>query len=163
MNMPMQTIAIVGLLGSGLVGGIFYAFSSFIMKALGRLPAATGVSAMQSINVVVLNPSFLGLFFATAVISLGAAAVAVNQWHAPAAPFLLAGALLYFVGTFGVTVRGNVPLNQRLAGLAATDPEAVSFWHGYLQRWTRLNTIRTVAAGAAALMYSLASAVAASS
>jgi uncharacterized membrane protein len=52
--------------------------------------------------------------------------------------------------------RGNVPLNHRLAGLAATDPEAASLWHDYLQRWTRLNTVRTVTAGAAALMYSLA-------
>lgn len=160
MNTPMQIIAIVGLLGSGLVGGIFYAFSSFIMKALGRLPAPNGVSAMQSINVVVLNPSFLGLFFATAVVSLGAAAVAISQWDASAAPFLLAGAVLYLVGTFGVTVGGNVPLNQRLASLAATDPETGSFWHDYLQRWTRLNTVRTGAAGTSALMYSLALAAA---
>ena len=156
MNTSMQIIAIVGLLGSGLAGGIFYAFSSFIMKALGRLPPATGINAMQSINVVVINPSFLGLFFATAVVSVGAITVAFTQWHAPEAPYLLAGALLYLVGTFGVTARGNVPLNHRLADLAATDPEAASFWNDYLQRWTRLNTIRTVAAGAAALMYSLA-------
>ena len=158
MSTSMQIIAIAGLLGSGLVGGIFYAFSSFIMKALGRLPPATGINAMQSINVVVINPSVLGLFFTTAVISVGAATVAVAQWHAPAAPFLLAGALLYLVGTFGVTARGNVPLNHHLAGLAATDPEAASYWNDYLQRWTWLNTVRTVAAGAAALMYGLASA-----
>lgn len=156
MNASMQIIAVAGLLGAGLVGGIFYAFSSFIMTALGRLPVTSGVGAMQSINVVVLNPSFLGLFLGTAAVSVVAAAVAVAQWHAPATPFLLAGALLYGVGTFLVTVRGNVPLNERLAGLAATDPEAGTLWRDYLRRWTRLNTIRTAAAGGAALMYGLA-------
>jgi len=53
-----QLIAVVGttaLLGSALVGGIFFAFSSFVMKALARVPSAEGIAAMQSINVVVLN------------------------------------------------------------------------------------------------------------
>lgn len=53
------TIAIVAaLLGAALIGGVFFAFSSFIMKALARLPSAEGVAAMQSINAVVLNRSF---------------------------------------------------------------------------------------------------------
>ncbi len=70
-----QLIPVVGtmaLLGSALVGGTFFAFSSFVMKALAGVPSAEGIGAMQAINVVVLNPSFLGACMGTAVVSLGA-------------------------------------------------------------------------------------------
>ena len=153
-----QLIPIVGttaLLGSALVGGIFFAFSSFIMKALARVPTAEGIGAMQSINVVVLNPSFLGAFIGTAVLSLGAGGLALAGWGRPSASFFLGGALFYLVGTFGVTAFGNIPLNNRLAAVSATDPGARDVWEHYLGRWTRWNHVRMVAAMAAALLYSL--------
>ncbi len=59
-----QLIPVVGttaLLASALVGGVFFAFSSFIMKALARVPSAEGIAAMQSINVIVINPSLTPL------------------------------------------------------------------------------------------------------
>ena len=145
--------AVLALLGSALIGGVFFAFSSFIMKALARVPSAEGVAAMQSINVVVLNRSFLGTFVGTAVISLLVAALAVKGWGTPHAPYFLAGALLYVVGTFLVTGLGNVPLNDQLAEVSATDPGAFEVWQHYLNRWTVLNTVRTVAATAAALAF----------
>ncbi len=153
-----QLIPVVGttaLLGSALVGGIFFAFSSFIMKALARVPPTEGIGAMQSINVVVLNPSFLGAFIGTAVLSLGAGGLALAGWGRPSASFFLAGALFYLVGTFLVTGLGNIPLNNQLAAVAATDPAAHDVWEHYLGRWTRWNHVRTAAAMAAALLYSL--------
>ena len=117
-----QLISVVGttaLLGSALVGGIFFAFSSFVMKALARVPAAEGIAAMQSINVVVLNPSFLSAFIGTAVLSLGAGGLALAGWGRPSASFFLGGAILYVVGTVLVTGLGNVPLNDQLAAVAA--------------------------------------------
>ena len=153
-----QFIPVVGtlaLLGAGLVGGIFFAFSSFIMKALARVPSAEGIAAMQSINVVVLNGSFLGVFIGTAVVSLGAGGLALAGWGRPFAPFFLSGALFYLVGTFLVTGLGNVPLNDQLAAVSATDPAALDVWEGYLSRWTTWNHVRTAAAMVAALLYSL--------
>ena len=50
-----STLIVVSALGSGLIGGIFFAFSSFIMKALARVPPTHGIAVMQSINVTVLN------------------------------------------------------------------------------------------------------------
>jgi len=152
----VTTVAVVAtLLGSALIGGIFFAFSSFVMKALARVPSSEGIAAMQSINVVVLNPSFLGIFMGTAVISLAVAVLAVKGWGTPSAPFFVAGALLYLAGTFLVTAFGNVPLNDRLAAVVATDPASVAVWEHYLDRWTLLNTIRTAAAAGAALMFTL--------
>ncbi len=153
-----QLIPVVGttaLLGSALVGGIFFAFSSFVMKALARVPSAEGITAMQSINVVVLNPSFLGAFIGTAVLSLAAGGLALADWGRPSASFFLGGAIFYLVGTFLVTALGNVPLNDQLAAVSTTDPGARDVWERYLGRWTMWNHVRTAAAMAAALLYSL--------
>ena len=71
MNSLMPIVGTAAVLGTAIVGGVFFAFSSFIMKALGRVSAPEGIAAMQSINVVVINPSFLGVFMGTALLSLG--------------------------------------------------------------------------------------------
>lgn len=153
MNTVITTVVVLALLGSALIGGIFFAFSSFIMKALARAPSSEGIAAMQSINVVVLNPSFLGVFLGTAVSCLLVAGLAVKGWGAPSAPYFLCGALLYLAGTFLVTGFANVPLNDQLAAVSAADPAAIKVWERYLDRWTLLNTVRTAAAMAAALMF----------
>ena len=151
MNFVTTASAALALLGSALIAGVFFAFSSFIMKALARVPSHEGIASMQSINVVVLNPSFLGVFMGTTAISVLVAVLAVKGWGTPSAPYFLAGALLYVIGTFLVTGLGNVPLNDQLAAVSATDPAAVAVWEHYLERWTLLNTIRTIAAAGAAL------------
>ena len=148
-------VGTTALLGSALIGGVFFAFSSFVMKALARMPSAEGIAAMQSINVVVINPSFLGAFMGTAVLSLGVVAMSLVSHSHPSAMYFLAGAAFYFVGTFLVTILGNVPLNDELAAISATDPGAARIWDHYLDRWTLLNTVRTMAAIIAALLFVL--------
>ena len=91
-------------LGSGLVAGIFFAFSTFVMGALGRLPQAAGISAMQSINVVVINPVFLSVFMGTALLCVVLAIAALTGWSAPRSLYLIAGGVLYFGGCFLVTM-----------------------------------------------------------
>ncbi len=81
----------------------------------------------------------------TTILSLPLAGLAIYSWSDPRAPYFLAGAVIYFVGTFLVTVMGNVPLNDQLAAVSATDPSAIALWDHYLVRWTQLNTLRTVA------------------
>ena len=97
-------LTLLSALGSGLVAGAFFAFSAFVMGALGRLPAAHGIAAMQSINVVVINPWFLGVFVGTAAACALLVVAALLAWQEPGAMFLLAGALLYFAGTFLATI-----------------------------------------------------------
>ena len=155
MNSLILLVGTIALLGSALVGGVFFAFSSFVMKALAGVPSSEGIAAMQSINVEVLNLSFLGTFFGTAVISLLVAGLAIKGWGSPSAPWFLAGAVLYVVGTFLVTILGNVPLNDQLAASPAADPASVTVWEHYLDQWTMLNTVRTVAAMAAVLLFTV--------
>lgn len=143
------------LLGSALVGGVFFAFSSFVMKALARVHTPEGIAAMQSINVVVINPSFMGAFMGTAVLSLSVIGLALAHWSHPSAMFFLAAGVFYFAGTFLVTIIGNVPLNDQLATVSAADPATHGVWNHYKDRWTLWNHIRTVAAMVAALLYSM--------
>ncbi|MGB7068381.1 MAG: anthrone oxygenase family protein [Pyrinomonadaceae bacterium] len=112
-------LAIVTALGSGLIAGAFFVFSNFVMKALARIPSAEGMAAMRSINLVVINPIFLGAFMGTAALCFVIAGLALFHWQDAGSAYLLTGAVLYLVGTFLVTVFFNVPLND---ALAAADP-----------------------------------------
>lgn len=70
-------LSILAMLGCGMIGGVFFAFSSFVMRALARLPDAQGLAAMQSINFVVLNWHFLGMVTARGNVPLNNALVGV--------------------------------------------------------------------------------------
>ncbi|MFD2261795.1 DUF1772 domain-containing protein [Lacibacterium aquatile] len=144
----MHPAVFLAALGSGLIAGVFFGFSTFIMKALSRLPAYQGIAAMQSINIVVLNPLFLGIFVGTALLSLFLVGAAFWTWQ-NASPWLVAGGVLYGIGCFMVTAAGNVPLNNALAPQNPTSPEAAAFWQQYLRRWTIWNHVRTLASLAA--------------
>jgi len=145
-------VALVSAMGAGLIGGVFFGFSAFIMKALAQLPPGQGVAAMQRINVVVLNPLFLGVFLGTTLLALAAFILAFLPWSAPRSPLLVAAAALYVVGCFGVTVAFNVPRNERLARLADS-PEALAYWPAYVREWLRWNHVRTAAATLAAALF----------
>lgn len=155
MNSITAIAGVAAVLGAALISGVFFTFSSFVMRALARLAPAEGIAAMQSINVTVLNPSFLGVFAGTAVLSLGMIVVAWKSWGSHSSVLFLTGAIFYLIGTVLVTGIGNVPLNDQLAAVVATDPAAVEVWDFYLERWTMLNTVRTVAAMISALAYTL--------
>ena len=145
----MLTLTLITALGCGLNAGIFFAFSSFIMRALGNLPPAQGAAAMQRINIDVINPWFMAVFMGTAALSAALAGWTLLDMQSPGALWRLAGAALYLLGTFGVTIVFNVPLNNRLAKAAPGSPEADELWRHYLKVWTAWNTVRTLAPAAA--------------
>jgi uncharacterized membrane protein len=149
-------LALSVCVGAGVVGGVFFAFSSFVLPALGELPPAQGIAAMQRINVVVLNPVFLGVFIGTAVLSLLLAGVSIARWRVPGSPLLLGSAALYLAGAFGVTVAFNVPRNERLATVDASSAEGASGWAVYLREWALWNRVRMLASVAAAAAAGLA-------
>lgn len=149
-------IAFVAALGAGLIAGAFLAFSSFVMGALAKLPAAGGIAAMQSINIVVINPLFLGTLFGTGALSLVLGIAALAAWSAPDAAWRLAGALLYLIGTIGVTALCNVPRNNRLARIDPAAPASAEIWASYVAEWTAWNHVRTIAALAATACFILA-------
>jgi uncharacterized membrane protein len=151
----METVVTVLLwfciLGCALLGGLYFAFSAFIMRALGESGMA-GVTAMNAINRVILRSAFIPLFFGTTLASGALAVIALVQADMPRAPYTIAGGVLYVAGMFVVTMLFNVPLNDALQKVSAESRTGTAIWNDYLRRWTRWNHVRTVSClGAAAL------------
>ena len=74
-------LTLLSALGCGLMGGVFFAFSTFVMRALARLPPAQGIAAMQSINVAAITPSFMLALFGTAAACVLVAASSLATWQ----------------------------------------------------------------------------------
>lgn len=140
-------------IGSGVVGGIFFAFSNFIMQALARLPDSAGAAAMRQINETVLNPLFFAVFLGTGAGALVAGVLALRSWGDRGTGVALAGAAAYLIGSVGVTVAFNVPLNERLAKAEPGGVERSRVWTHYLRLWTRWNHVRTVGSLVAAALF----------
>lgn len=148
---PSRTVLLLAAaLGCGTMAGVFFAFSAFVMRGLGRLPAPQGIAAMQSINVSAVTPPFMAALFGTAAACVAVAVSSWSRWGEPGAAPSLAGSLLYLVGTILVTIAFNVPRNEALAGVDPHGVEGARLWSGYLRSWTAWNHVRTVAALAAA-------------
>jgi uncharacterized membrane protein len=149
----MTLILFAAAIGSALIGGVFFAFSTFVMRALAQIPDAQGIVAMQRINVVVLNPLFLGVFIGTAALSLALIVYSVCYWSAPDSPLLLLGSVAYLVGAFGVTLLCNVPRNNHLATVDPHSPAGIAYWRAsYLIEWVLWNHVRTMASLLAAVL-----------
>jgi len=151
-----QTLLLAALAGSGLVAGLFFAFSVSVMPGLGRLPPDQGAGAMRAINVAILNPVFVVAFFGTAAVAAVVAALSVSRWGGAGVGWALGGAILYLAGAILVTMAANVPMNQRLARAAPDTGAGTTTWRCYLVAWTRWNHLRAVASIAATLCFALA-------
>lgn len=146
----------VAAIGSGVMAGVYFAFSTFIMRALAAIPRPRAVAAMQSINEVIVSSLFLPLFIVTSLVAAGLALHGAFGWSEPGAPGALVGGVLYFIGMFVCTAAFNVPLNDELADAAPESDEAAALWPDYLRTWTRWNHVRTVASAVACAAFVLA-------
>ena len=132
-------------IGSALMAGVYFAFSTFVMASLAKIETSSGIVAMQSINDVILRSAFMPLFFSTTLVAGAAVALALVDDGAKGTLWMLSAGVIYVVGMFATTVVFNVPLNNRLK---ATDPyssDGAEVWDLYLNRWSRWNHVRTVA------------------
>lgn len=133
-----QLFALAAVLGSGLVGGLCFAFSSFIMRAFDELGAPQAIQAMQSINAVILRSTAMAVWMGTVVVGIVAAVLSEQSAIAGSA------AGLYSVAALLITGRGNVPLNEALDRVDPASDEADKAWRHYRCAWGRWNALRTV-------------------
>jgi uncharacterized membrane protein len=136
--------------------GVFFAFSTFVMQGLARLPPAQGMQAMQSINVTAVTPAFMSVLFGTAVAAMAAGVTALLSWQRPGSGWLLLGGVLYVLGVIGVTAAFNVPRNDALAAVEPARADAALLWARYMSGWTAWNHVRAVAALGALVCFILA-------
>jgi uncharacterized membrane protein len=141
----VAVLSFASALGAGLVAGVLFAFSAFVMEALRRLRPAVGVEAMQSINELAPTPAFMLALFGTAATSLAAAVGALVADAGAATPYLLVGCALYLAGPVGMTLAYHQPRNLALGELDPQAPESAPVWTDYVRGWTRLNHLRTLA------------------
>ena len=148
-NMTLANIILlITATTTALMAGLFYAYSCSVNLGLGRLPDAEYIAAMQSINRAIQNPVFFISFFGTLILLPLSTYLHFERPPSMRFWFLLIATVIYFIGAFGVTVAGNIPLNDALdrfnlqtASQATIAAQRVLFEN----RWNNLNTIRTVA------------------
>ncbi len=150
MSSTVAVLSVGAVVGSGLVGGLLFAFSNFAMRALDALPPESAAAAMRAVNVRILNPLFVLLFLGTAVAGVALTWLVVGGAAGRAGPWLVAGSVAYLAGPVAVTMAFNVPLNNRLA--VGPIAAAATFWPAYALSWTRWNHLRTVLAIVAAAL-----------
>ncbi|MBT2588576.1 DUF1772 domain-containing protein [Arthrobacter sp. ISL-95] len=128
------------VVGAGLVGGIYAAFSAMIMPALGHLSDEDATAAMVHINRAAERGPFIMLFGSATAAAIGLAVTAAPR--GAVTDLLIAGTSL--TSTL-VTLAVSVPLNRRL------EREGATFWTVYRRRWTASNTVRAALATTAVL------------
>ena len=149
---PLVVVTFCTALGCGLIGGIFFAFSTFVMPALARLPASQGIAAMQAINVAAITPLFMLALFGTGAACLFLSGHALVRWQQPGAAYLLGGSAFYVLGVVVVTIVFNVPRNNALAAVNSASADGARLWASYLTTWTAWNHVRTITALTAAAL-----------
>lgn len=134
------------ILAYALVGGVFLAFSDFIMRSLALTGGVGGVEAMRVINREVFRWIFMALFLGMAAVSVFIVIYSATNLTTGPGMLILFGALVYLLGCFAVTVFFNVPMNEALASMDLPSEATRGYWTGtYLPRWTAWNTVRTIA------------------
>ncbi len=145
--------AAAAALACGLMAGVFFAFWSFVMPALATLEAPRAAAAMNAINAAAVRPLFMTAFLGTALACVTATVLGLRGPSA-ARVLLMTATALYLAGVLGTTAVFSQPLNLRLAAL--DDAAAAEYWSHYIVRWTIANLVRTLSAGAGAVIFAVA-------
>jgi uncharacterized membrane protein len=141
-------IVFLTILFSGLMAGLLYSYSCSVNPGLKALPDKEYLSAMQSINRAIQNPVFFISFMGLLVL------LPVSSWlsykQSMTVPFIyvLIATVIYFIGVFGVTVMGNIPLNNQLEKFNISSSSATQIADmrlGFETAWVRWHTVRTIA------------------
>ena len=147
MQALVMWLCALAALAAGLMAGVYYAFSAFIMRSFDQLGSERATDVMNAINEVILRSGFIVLFFASSLLFAVLAVLSMLLDATPDRWLLLAASLVYLAGMFGCTALFNVPLNNRLA-----ESDNGEFWRVYYTRWTRWNHLRAISCIAAMLL-----------
>ncbi|WP_210515480.1 anthrone oxygenase family protein [Hymenobacter terricola] len=134
---------------TALVAGLFYGFAVAINPAFARLPAPQYIAAMQAINEAIQNPIFLASFLGAPFFLPLATVLHVGRPVSRRCWLLGAASIMYLVGSLGVTVAANIPLNETLAAFplqTASPAAAVSARAAFESPWNKWHRVRTIAA-----------------
>ena len=149
--MKTETIILAtAILLTGLMAGIFFTWSNAVKPGIGKLSDLEYLRALQSMNRVILNKAFIGIFLGAVI-----AVALVPIFHFKLSPdnifwiFILA-LVTYWIGVFGITVFGNIPLNEKLdkTNLESISTQKIKVLRRSIEfKWNNLNLIRSISSG----------------
>jgi uncharacterized membrane protein len=154
-RMTSRVLTIAAVVGSAVSGGVLFAFSSFVMRALADLPDEEGIAAMQSVNRKAPTPLFMVVFLGTAAVCVALFVVAVRHAGLHASRYQMIGSALYLAGIL-LTVVYHVPHNNALALVDPNGPGASQVWKTYVTTWTAWNHVRTFTSVAGSVVFTFA-------
>jgi uncharacterized membrane protein len=133
-------------LTTGLVAGVFYAYSVSVDPGLAAQSDASYVATMQEINERIQNPLFFASFIGAVLFLLAALVVHLPRLRSSRFLLISLACLLYIGGGFLLTAFINVPMNNQLA---TVDPEAPALVlsrarEAYEGPWDFWNGVRTI-------------------
>ena len=144
--LALVAVVVGVLVAYAAIGGVFLAFSDFIMRSFDLVRNQAGIETMQVLNVEIIRSGFMVLFMGLAILSLVIVVYATVNLGGTVRLLLTGAGLSYLVGVFVVTAAGNVPLNNRLAAMDPSTAQTLAFWkQTYMTRWVNLNSLRTLA------------------
>jgi uncharacterized membrane protein len=144
----IQIFQFVTVLLTGLLAGLFYGYDCSVAKGLGNLQDELYLQSFQSINKAILNPYFFISFMGSLILLPVASWFSYNNCNTATFYLLLSASLIYVIGVFGVTIFGNVPLNEQLANFSisnSTESEISAMRKVFEKPWNTYHTIRTIA------------------
>jgi uncharacterized membrane protein len=143
-------------IGCGVMCGVYFSFSTFVMSALARIAPAAGIAAFNSMNVVIVRSFFMPLFLGTTLTAAALAAIAIFRWGEPGSLAMLIAGTVYVVGMFIVTIIFNVPLNNALAVVDPTSIDGAATWTRSVKEWSLWNHVRTITSLLASVLFTAA-------
>lgn len=151
----IEFLLIVCSVGSGLVSGLFFIFSICIMNALNEQEPKHAILVMQSINRQILTPYFFLVFMGTPIACIAVLLVGFMSDEATNYSYAYLAAIIYIVGSFGVTIIKNVPMNNILKELNTDDADSIKYWELYFKQWAFWNHVRFWASLAPCVLFAL--------
>ena len=150
---PVVGLLVVSAALCGLMAGFFFAYSVSVVLALETLSGSEYIPVMQEINEKVLNIVFGAVFFGAVIVPIGGIVLLVlwETWTTQYGRLFLAGTIIYLIGTFLVTIRIHIPMNNRIATWSSTSPP--NEWATVRARWRRWNHVRAAAAVVSFVFY----------
>lgn len=130
----------IAIISFGFLGGVYFAFSFFVMQSLNKIDHKEAINAMSSINLVILKSPFMILFFFSSFIALVLFLESLFVYEILS--FQGFASLVFLAGMFLCTAIKNIPLNDKLASFNdSLSPEIE--WNYYYKNWIMWNHVRT--------------------
>lgn len=152
-------ILIIATFFSGLMAGLFYSWTISVTPGLARIDDVSYLKAFQAMNRAIINPYFVVVFFGLVVLLPLLSYLSFQTSMSSRFGYVLTASILYFVGIMGITIAGNVPLNNALEALhieSMTPEQMNDFRKSFENKWNRLNLIRTISASVTFLLLAMA-------